>query len=128
MTARVVPIHRRAMSAKTPAYQTALRVLGLLPPQSVLPLADLSVNLIPREDGLQEKTIAVEQLAHKFIMMRDKLRIMEQRINASAAGDDEKLRLQGRITAMYQALTAFSALFSDDALPTPGASVSGEQG
>ena len=105
------------LTAEVEAFEQALRALGRLPLQKPLPLAGLTLTLVPREDGLQEKEISMELVFKKVISVRDKVRVLEQRVNASTAPTDEKLRLQARITAVYDAIRVLVAFFSDDALP-----------
>jgi hypothetical protein len=97
--------------------KAALRALGRLPPETPLPVDALSLVLVPRESGLQEKVVNVGQLAAKMVSMRNKLRVLEQRVNASDIGIDEKLRLEEKITQTYDAFAGLMAFFSDDALP-----------
>ena len=94
-----------------------MRALGRLPPQAPLPVEALSLILVPREQGLQQKTVNVGQLATKMVSMRNKLRVLEQRVNASDIDLDEKLRLEASITQTYAAFAALMAFFSEDALP-----------
>ena len=97
---------------------TALRALGHVPPRAPLPSTGLTLKLVPREDGLQEKAIPVDGLKHKLTMMRDTLRVMEQRMNASDNLDvDARAQLQARVTSTYAAIAGMVALFSDEALP-----------
>lgn len=104
--------------ASAHAMLQALRSLGRLPPERPLESAGLTLMLRPREEGLLEKGVPVEQLFHKLTMMRDKLRVMEQRINASdVVGLDERRALQAHITVVYEAFTALAAFFSEEALP-----------
>jgi hypothetical protein len=98
--------------------QRALRALGRLPPDSPLSTDEIELVLTPREEGLSEKVVPVEQVVKKIIGSRDKLRVLEQRVNASGLSQDEKLALQARITSVYDAFATLSAFFSDDALPT----------
>jgi hypothetical protein len=70
--------------------------------------------LKPGKSGLQEKHIPIESLFRKIVAIRDKLRILEQRINSHAKlGDDEKVQLQQYVTGCYGSLTTFNVLFSD---------------
>ncbi len=70
--------------------------------------------LRPGKAGLQEKTWPIETFFHKVVMLRNRLRTMEQQINASALPEDEKVRLQGYLTGCYGSLTSFNVLFADE--------------
>lgn len=108
--------------AGSAAMRDALRALGRLPPARPFASDGLVLTLKPREEGLQPKEIPVDALVHKLTMMRDKLRVLEQRVNASdGPSEDEKVALQARITQLYDAFVSLSAFFSDDALPAAGA-------
>lgn len=68
--------------------------------------------LKPGEEGLKSKEIPVDAFFHKIVMVRDRLRVMEQRINASKnMSDEEKINLQQYITRIYGSLTTFNVLF-----------------
>ena len=69
--------------------------------------------LRPGAPGLQEKSWPIESFFHKVVMLRNRLRVLEQHINASAIPDDIKLKLQGHITGCYGSLTSFNVLFAD---------------
>lgn len=81
----------------------------------IIPIGDKWKNgmmiLKPGEEGLKEKEIPIEQFFHKIVMVRDRLRVMEQRINASNLNDEEKVNLQQYITRIYGSLTTFNVLF-----------------
>jgi hypothetical protein len=71
--------------------------------------------LRPGKPGLQEKSWPIESLFHKVVMIRNRLRTLEQQVNASDLPDDAKLKLQAYVTGCYGSLTSFNVLFADEA-------------
>lgn len=67
--------------------------------------------LQPGRDGLSSKEIPIDAFFHKIVMVRDRVRVMEQRINSSKLSDEEKVNLQQYITRIYGSLTTFNVLF-----------------
>jgi len=70
--------------------------------------------LRPGKPGVQEKKWPIESFFHKVVMIRNRLRTLEQQVNASEMPEDEKLKLQTYVTACYGSLTSFNVLFADE--------------
>lgn len=70
--------------------------------------------LRPGKPGAQEKALPIDSFFNKVVMLRNRLRTLEQQVNASELPDDQKLKLQGYITGCYGSLTSFNVLFADD--------------
>jgi hypothetical protein len=71
--------------------------------------------LRPANPALQEKTWPIDAFFHKIVMLRNRLRTLEQQVNASELPEDEKVKLQAYVTACYGTLTSFNVLFADPA-------------
>ncbi len=67
--------------------------------------------LKPGRTDLANKEIPIDAFFHKIVLARDRLRVLEQRINASQLDDEEKVNLQQYITRIYGSLTSFNVLF-----------------
>lgn len=71
--------------------------------------------LRPGTAGLQEKSWPIETFFHKVVMLRNRLRTLEQQINATDLPEDVKVKVQGYISGCYGSLTSFNVLFAEDA-------------
>lgn len=67
--------------------------------------------LEPGDTALQSKEIPIDTFFHKIVMVRDRLRVMEQKINSSKLDEQDKIDLQQYITRIYGSLTTFNVLF-----------------
>ena len=84
----------------------------------IVPLGDRwkgGVMLLQPYDKTQKpKEVPVDIFFHKIVMLRDRLRVMEQQINAhKVLSDEEKVNLQQYITRIYGSLTTFNVLFKN---------------
>ena len=83
----------------------------------IVPLGDRwqggTLVLRPGVVGLQEKEWPINSFFHKIVMLRDRLRVLEQRVNASNLDDEEKVNIQQYITRCYGSLTSFNLLFKE---------------
>jgi hypothetical protein len=85
---------------------------------TLVPIADKWKNgtmvLKPGDIGLAEKEIPISTFFHKIVMVRDRLRVMEQKINSNTLlTDQDKVDLQQYLTRIYGSLTTFNILFKN---------------
>ncbi|WP_299437051.1 hypothetical protein [uncultured Aquimarina sp.] len=93
----------------------------------IVPIADKwkggKIILEPGDTNLTSKEIPIDTFFHKIVMVRDRIRVMEQKINSSKVIDDQdKIDLQQYITRMYGSLTTFNVLFSNKSQQFTGSS------
>lgn len=81
----------------------------------IVPIADKykggKLILEPADTAMKAYELPIDKFFHKIIMVRDRLRVMEQRINASDLDTQSKIDLQQYITRIYGSLTSFNILF-----------------
>ena len=77
--------------------------------------------LRPANAQLQEKSWPIETFFHKVVMLRNRLRTLEQQLNGAELPEDLKVKLQGYITGCYGSLTSFNVLFAEESDQFKGA-------
>jgi hypothetical protein len=99
--------------------QSLLKILRLWGGLSeIVPLGDKWIKgtmlLQPFDKSLKPKEIPIDDFFHKVVMLRDRLRVLEQNINSNKTlSDEEKVNIQQYITRCYGSLTTFNLLFKN---------------
>jgi hypothetical protein len=99
--------------------RSLLKILRLWSdPNELVPLGDRwlggTLLLQPKDSSQKPKEIPIDIFFHKIVMVRDRLRVLEQQINAhKQLSDEDKVNLQQYITRIYGSLTSFNVLFKN---------------
>ena len=108
------PIEGDARSLERMLRRVIREETGLTP----VPIAEKwrggEMVLRPGKSDLKDKSWPIETFFHKVVMLRNRLRVLEQQINAMSVPEDQKVKMQSYITGCYGSLTSFNILFADE--------------
>ena len=99
--------------------EAAARKMGLEPPDTIVEKLGSRwqngrMSLQPSDPALQAKEVPLEAFFHKIVMMRNNLRVLEQKINAhEKLSEGEKIELQQYLSRCYGSMTTFNVLFKE---------------
>jgi hypothetical protein len=100
---------------------------GLTPVQMADKWRGGDMILRPGKENLQDKSWPIETFFHKVVMLRNRLRVLEQQINGAEIPEDMKIKLQSYITGCYGSLTSFNILFAEEEDRFQGSSAADER-
>ena len=116
VTERIIPAEEVTFNE---AEKSLIRILQQWSDvNEVVPLGDKwkggILELRPNNPSLKSKEMPIESFFHKIVMLRDRVRVMEQRINSHPLmTDEDKVNMQQYITRIYGSLTSFNVLFKN---------------
>ncbi len=106
------PDRRQAIQASL--AELALDLIGAAEIPLMERWAGGQILVTPGKPGLKEKVVPLEAFFHKIVMIRDRLRALEQKINASTSlSEAEKVEMQQYLTRVQGSLTTFNFLFRE---------------